>query len=91
MERKELVQELTDFCIEYRILNVRCRTKEIEQGIQKKLDDIAFVEELIHEINVTAKRYRGIDADKLIELLSELDRIRNELEYRPAGRAGETC
>ena len=91
MERKELARELTNFCLAYRILGNRCGAKEFKQGIQEQLDDVAFIEGLIHAINVKAKYYKGIDTDKLIELLSELDRVRNELEYRPVERAGEKC
>ncbi|MCL2494106.1 MAG: hypothetical protein FWE98_00430 [Oscillospiraceae bacterium] len=91
MEKERLAQELADFCLAYRILNTRCSAKEIEQGIQRQLDDVAFVEELIHAINVKAKYYNGIDADKLIELLSALERIRLEHEYRPAETMEMKC
>jgi len=91
MERKRLAHELTDFCLAYRILNIRCGAKELEQRIEGQLDDAAFVETLINQIIVKAKYYKDIDTGKLIELLSELERLRLELEYRVPERAGEKC
>ena len=91
MERKRLAHELTDFCLAYRILNIPCGAKEIEQGIEGQLDDVVFVETLISQIIVKAKRHRDIDTSKLIDLLAELERIRLELEYRVPERTGEKC
>jgi len=91
MERKKLAHELTDFCLAYRILDIPRGAKGIEQGIEGQLDDAVFVETLINQIIVKAKYYKGMDRDKLIELLSELERLRLELEYRVPERAGEKC
>jgi len=55
MEQKKLVRlanELTDFCIEYRIFNTTCGTREIKQRIEEQFDDVVFVEGLINRITV---------------------------------------
>ena len=91
MERKKLAHELTDFCLEYRIFNSTCGAKEIKQKIEEQFDDIIFVEGLINLIIVKAKKLDGIDTFKLVELLSELERLRLELEYKTPAKAGETC
>lgn len=92
MERKRLAHELTNFCLAYRILSMpSCGARELEQRIEGQLDDVVFVETLINQIIVKAKFYRGIDAGKLIELLTELERVRLEHEYSIPEKAGETC
>jgi len=52
----------------------------------KQLEDVAFVEELIHRINEKANYYKGIDPYRLIEVLSALERIRLEHEFIPKQR-----
>ena len=91
MERKKLVNDLTDFCLEYRIFNISCGAKEIKQRIEEQFDDVIFVEGLINLIIVKAKNHEGIDTGKLVELLSELERVRLELEYKVPERAGGKC
>ena len=91
MERKRLAQELTDFCIAYRILGIPCGARELEERIERQLDDVVFVETLINQIIVKAKNNWGINKDKLVEVLSELERVRLELEYKPAEKTGAKC
>ena len=91
MERKRLANELTDFCFEYKIFNTTYGAKEIKRRIEEQFSDVVFVEGLINMINVKAKSHKNIDADKLVELLSALDRLRNELEYKMPERTGEKC
>ena len=94
MEQKKLARlasELTDFCLEYKIFSISCGAKEFKQRMEELFCDVIFVEELINLIIVKAKGHQGIDTDKLIELLSELDRVRLELEYRTPEKAGEKC
>jgi len=91
MERKRLANELTDFCLEYKIFNISCGAKEIKQRIEEQFDDVIFVEGLINLIIVKAKKLDDIDTGKLVELLSELERVRLELEYRAPKRTKETC
>jgi len=94
MEQKKLTRlasELTDFCLENKIFNITCGVKEIKQRIEEQFCDVAFVEGIIKLINDKARNRQDIDADKLIELLAELERLRLELEYKQPESAGEPC
>jgi len=94
MEQKKLARlanELTDFCIEYKIFNISCGAKEIKQRIEEQFTDVVFVEGLINLIIVKSKDHQDIDTGKLIELLSELERLRLELEYKLPEGAGQKC
>ena len=91
MERKRLANELTDFCLAYKIFNISCGAKEIKQRIEEQFDDVIFVEGLINLIIVKVKKLDDIDTGKLVELLSELERVRLELEYKVPVKAGEKC
>ncbi len=91
MERKKLANELTDFCLAYGIFNISCGVAEIKQRIAEQFCDVVFVEGLIHMIIIKAKKHEDIDTGKLIELLTELERLRLELEYKTPERAKETC
>ena len=94
MEQKKLVRlanELTDFCLQYKIFNISCGAKEIKQRIEEQFNDVIFVEGLINLIIIKARKIDDIDTGKLVELLSELERIRLELEYRTPNRWRETC
>ena len=94
MEQKKLTRlanELTDFCLACGIFNISCSAKEIKQRIEEQFDDVVFVEGLINMIIVKAKEQQDIDTGKLVELLSELERLRLELEYKTPVRAGGKC
>ena len=91
MNNKKLASELTDFCLKCGIFNISCGAKEVKQSIEEQFDDVVFVEGLINLIIVKAKDLKDIDKDKLVELLSELERVRLELEYKPAERTGAKC
>jgi len=85
MEKIKLVRlanELTDFCLEYKIFNTTCGARELKQRIEAQFCDVVFVEGLITRIIKRAKNHPGIDKSKLIELLSELERLRLELEFK---------
>jgi len=86
MNRKKLANDVTDFALEYGIFNITCGTQEIKQRIEEQFIDPAFVEGLINMIIVKAKDQDDIDTGRLIELLSDLERLRLELEYKtPVG------
>jgi len=94
MEQKKLARlasELTDFCFAHGIFNTKCGAREVKQKIEEQFDDVVFVEGLINVIIVKAQNLKDIDRDKLIELLSELEKLRLELEYRVPESAGEKC
>ena len=91
IERRRLASELTDFCLAYKIFNISCGVKEIKQRIEEQFDDVVFVEGLINMIIVKAKNQENIDTGQLIELLSALERLRLELEYKAPKKAGVKC
>jgi len=94
MEQKKLARlanELTDFCLENRIFKPTIGAKEIKRSIEEQFDDVVFVEGLINMIIVEAKSLKDIDTGKLVELLSELERLRLELEYKAPEKAGAKC
>ena len=91
MERKRLANELTDFCLAHQIFNISCGAKEIKQRIEEAFIDVVFVEGLINLIIVKVKNQKDVDTGKLIELLSELERLRLELEYKMPEGAGRKC
>ena len=94
MEQKKLsrlANELTDFCLANGIFNFSDGAKEIKQRIEELLDDVVFVEGLINIIVDKANYQQDINADKLIELLSELERIKLELEHKTSEKAGAKC
>jgi len=94
MEQKKLTRlanELTDFCLEYKIFNTTCGAKELKQRIEEQFCDVVFVEGLITRIIKKAKNHEDIDTGKLVELLSELERLRLELEYITPTGADEKC
>ena len=86
-KRKKLANDITDFCLEYGIFNISCGAAEIKQRIEEQFIDPAFVEGLINMIIVKVKNHDDIDTGKLIEILSELERLRLELEYKEPNKA----
>ena len=85
MERKKLANEVTNFCFEYEVFNTVCGEAEIKQRIEEQFDDVIFVEGLINMIIVKTKNNEYVDVDHLIIILSELERLRLELEYKDRG------
>ena len=80
MNKYKLAEELKDFCFYNQIFG---NTKE-EMSVDKivdQLEEIWFVEHLIHTFIVKAKYKENIDIKKLKELLLQLEEIRLDLEY----------
>ena len=82
MQRKVLVENIIDFCLEYGVFNISGRISDIRTNIEHQLVDYEFVEGLINMIIVKTKDQKDIDTGRLIELLIELEKIRLELEYK---------
>jgi len=94
MEQKKLTRlanELTDFCLQNKIIEPKIGAREMKQSIEEQFCDVAFVEGLIKLIIDKVRNRQDIDTGKLIELLSELERVRLELEYRTPERTGGKC
>ena len=77
MNRKELAEEIVDFCNEYKILS-----KNIEKSkILEELEKVSFVENLIHAIILKSTYRKNIDTERLKKLLVALEKERLDLEY----------
>jgi len=80
MERKELINIIIDFFIEYKLFDKSIKIKEIKSKIDDQLKDIEFVESLINTVIVKVKKRKNVDL-KVKILLLELEKIRLELEF----------
>ena len=81
MERKVLINEISDFCFYYGLYNKLINISEIKSNIEFGLKDPVFIENLISTINVNIRKRKNVDTQKLITILTELERLRLELEY----------
>lgn len=82
MERKVLVSEIVSFINQYHLIRNTENLSMAKGRIEEELNKSEFVEGLIHVLNVRTKRRKGIDTEKLITILIELEKIRLELEYK---------
>ena len=78
MEKINLAREIVDFSIKYQLFANAENMKT--EGIARQLDESWFVELLVQTL-MNAKYRENIDHKKLQELLSEIEKIRLELEY----------
>ena len=81
MERLELAEEIIDFCIKYRLLGKPNRFVLAKDRIEKELENICFVESLIHVIILKTQYIKDMDNIRLKKLLMELEKVRLDLEY----------
>ena len=83
MERNVLINEVANFCFHYGLLyNRPADMSEIKSNIEQQLKNEAFIESLINTINVNIRKRKNVDKQKLITILTELERLRLELEYK---------
>ena len=81
MDRKELAKEIADFCIKYRLLGKPKNIILAKDRIEKELENICFVESLIHMIILKTQYIKDVDTKRLKNLLMELEMVRLDLEY----------
>ena len=81
MERKELAEEIISFCVKYRLLGNPKKIILANERVEEELQNICFVESLIHMLILKTKYIRDIDNDRLKALLVELEKVRLDLEY----------
>ena len=81
MGRKDLINALIEFSAKYNLFSKWKDIDNARERIEKQLDKIEFVDALIHLLIIKAKYRENMDFEKLNELVSELEKIRNELEY----------
>jgi len=81
MERKELAEEIINFCTEYRLFKKSKGKVLSKEHIAEQLSDVFFVENLIHLLILKTKYRKNIDKKRLKRLLIELEKERLSLEY----------
>ena len=81
MERKDLIKEITNFCIEQGIFKGKVETSDISIGIEIGLENIEFLESLINTIINRVEHNKNVDIEKVKMILLELEKIRLDLEY----------
>ena len=82
MARKDLINEIADFCFAYGLFKKSVDVNNIKAGMEKQFDDVEFIEALIHMLTTKTRIHKNIDIEKLKALLIELEKIRLELEYK---------
>jgi hypothetical protein len=82
MERKELIDKIIKFCIEYKVFKYKVSIETINNRIAEILDDPVHVESLINTIIKRTMYQRNIDINKIALLRSELEKIKTELEHK---------
>lgn len=80
MKRKVLVNEVVSFCFDYDLFKSPVKAKEIKSSLNKKLEDVAFIENLINTIFIKAKKRKILRTQRIINLLLELEKLRLKLE-----------
>ena len=79
MNRDILIREIVSFCLDYGVLLDK---HEIKRKLESGLERAEFVEDLINTIFRKAKKDRGMDIERVKELLIELEKIRLDLEFK---------
>ena len=86
MERKELVNEIFSFCLVHGLLfDGQTEAITVKNELYYQLQEIDFVEGLIHLLIIKTKNYKSMDISKLKRILLELEKVRLELEYNGTG------
>lgn len=78
MERKRLIEEIINICFS----DILCDKNELMSKIDIGLEEASFIESLINTIVIKTRACKNIDADRIIEILLELENKRLELEYK---------
>jgi len=81
MEKRELAEEIINFCVKYRLLGNSKRLFLAKNRVEEELENIYFVENFIHML-IYKTKYKNVDIDRLKNLLIELEKVRLDLEYR---------
>lgn len=81
IKKNQLADELVDFCIKYKLLNITGDVAEVQKNVEIQLEESSFVEGLIKWLISETKYRRNIDYQKLKELLIELEKIKLDFDY----------
>lgn len=82
MKRKDLVNEIVDFCLDYKVFNEQMGVDEIKRTIESRLENVEFLETLTSTVFKRAKRYKILREPRVVKILLELDIVRAELESK---------
>jgi len=82
LERNVLIDKITDFCLEYSIIDDTLNADDFKCILNTHLKDEAFIENLINTIIVSVRTRNNVDIEVLKEILIGLEEIRLELEYK---------
>ncbi|MCL1858155.1 MAG: hypothetical protein FWF92_02850 [Oscillospiraceae bacterium] len=85
MTKQELIDEITDFCLEYNLFNKFVKIDETKNKIDYQLNDIEFVESLINTILLKTRNLKNQNINRIKILLLELEHVRLDLEYAEKG------
>jgi len=80
MKRKELINEIVCFCFDFGLFKSPFKIRQIKNNIEKQMDDVVFIENLINTIFVKAKEQKILKEKRTTDLLIELEMIRLRLE-----------
>ena len=89
-ERRKLINEITQFCVEHEIFKGKVETIDIEIGVEVGLESKEFIESLINTIIKRTVYKKNMDIEKIKFILIELEKIRLDLEYGKAYANGVT-
>ena len=89
MRKKELAEEIIDFCVKYGVLiNPGKSPEEIMRAKERVADHLKyswFVENLIHELLTKTRYNRKVNHRRLKILLLKLEKTRLDFEYDETG------
>ena len=77
---EDLINEVAYFCFKYGIFHSSVKLIHIKAAIEKQLDEVEFVENLINIIFVKAKQRKKLSDPKTVELIIELEKLRLKME-----------
>ena len=80
MERKELAEEIIDFCLEYKIKKLPNEISVAQSKVEEYLQYSWFVEDLILMLFVETRYIEKMDNNRLENLIAKLEKIRLDLE-----------
>jgi len=82
MGRKDFITEFIDFIGTYKLFSNAEELKGAKEKLERHLENSVFVEGLIQLLITKAKYFDNMDFERLNKILSELEDIRLELEYK---------
>ena len=81
MERNKLIGDIIWFGSEYELFNT-ITTSKARKNIASQLGNIAFVENLLNEIELRPKRRKNKDIERIKKLRLGLEEIRIDLDCK---------